>query len=354
LKVLVLGAGIAGLSVAYELSQRGVRVTVVDPEGPGGVATSRSAGIVSLQLPGRLASWALESLNLYERLGTARRVPGILAAPRGCVEEVLSWASSAGVEAGPLSPGEAGSILGVPVDPPGGWALAYTMDALVDVEAAARGLLEELGRLNARLEAREAPGPYEALGDYDAVVVAAGAWTPGILGVPPGEIAGSTIYNCEASSVHVPGILKAILYVEHGDEAAYAAPEALGRAIVGDGPNEPLRDPGEAYPRPATAYEVLEELARVSPAFEEAYPEASWAAPCLVTGDGLPAVGEWVEGIYILAGLDGYGLMAAPALASMLADHVTQGAPLPPRLDPHRRLKPWTGEGAPPEPWRGC
>jgi len=354
LRVLVLGAGIAGLSIAYELSRRGAGVTIVDPGGPGGVATGRSAGIVSLQLPWRLVSWALESMHLYERFRALRRIPGILVAPMECVERVLSWADKAGIEAGPLSPGEASRMLGIPLEPPSGWALAYSMDALVDLEAAVRGFLGELERLGARLEARGCRGLYEALRDYDAVIVAAGAWTPRLLGVPPEEIAGSAIYKCEASSVHVPGSLRALLYVEHEDRAAYAAPEAPERAIVGDGPSEPLRDPGEASPRPATPYEVLEELARVSPAFERAYPETSWAAPCLIAGDGLPVVGEWTSGVYILTGLDGYGLMVAPALASMLADNITRGTPLPPTLDPHRRPKPWEVGRAPPEPWRGC
>ncbi len=347
----MIGAGIAGLMVARELASRGASVEVADPRGPMGGATGAASGIVTLQLPEPPLSWSVESLDLYESLGVARRLPGILVAPGECIGGLLELRYH-GVEAGALSPGEASRLAGLPIEPPNGWGTGYTLEALVD-----------LGGLLSRLTSPP-PGPirpveadpWRALRDgFDVVVVAAGAWTPMVLGAPASEVAGSALYNCEASSVRLPGgSLEAILYVEHDGESAYAVPEAPGRAIVGDGPNRILGEPGEAAPEPGTPYEVLEELARVSPVFEESYPTSSWAAPCMITGDGLPAVGEWVEGVYVFAGLDGYGLMAAPALARLLADAITRGRPLPASLDPHRRARPWSGEGPPPEPWRTC
>jgi len=356
LRVLVYGAGIAGLTAALELARAGARVEVADPRGPGAGATSRAAGIVTLQMPGALEEWAMEAIEAYTRLGAARRVHGVVVAPRPCVERLLSERLVASGLAGGLTASEASRLVGHEVRVPEGWGAAYTLDALVDVGGLVSALTARLEALGVSL-GRRAPSPYEAsLGGYDAVVVAAGAWTPAVLGVEPREIAGSSLYNCEASSVALPegSRQEAILYVESGVDAAYSVPEAPGRAIVGDGPNNVIESPLDAAPTPGAVYQVLETLAEAAPAYLDAYPTASWAAPCLITGDGLPAVGEWVEGIYILAGLDGYGLMAAPALARLLAHNITRGTPLPGWLDPHRRASPWRGEGPPPEPFRGC
>ena len=349
MRVLVLGAGVAGLLAAVELSSLGAAVDVVDPKGLGAGATSRSAGILSLQMPDPLLGWVMESLEYYQALGVAERAPGLLVAPVECVEELRSLASR-GVEVVELDSGEAARLSGVEVRIPEGWTAAYTVDALVDVAA----LLNKLSSRLPRPPRTADVNPYKALSTgYDAVVIAAGAWSPRLLGVEPEAMAGSAIYNCEASSVSVRGSLTAILYTE-GAGYAYAAPEAPGRAIVGDGPNRILGEPEDSRPEPGSVYEVLETLSRVYPAFLEAYPVSSWSAPCLIAGDGLPLVGEWVDGIYVLTGLDGYGLMVAPHLARMLARHILDGAPLPAFLDPHREVEPWRGAGEPPEPFRGC
>jgi sarcosine oxidase subunit beta len=355
LRALVVGAGIAGLLAARELAARGVRVSVADPRGPGGGATSRAAGIVTLQMPPALASWSMEAILEYGGLGVSRRLPGLIVAPRECVEAALEGPSGLGEPLRLLSTREASEAAGLPIRVPPGWAAAYTLDAVVDAGGLVARLVEELSALGVEVEGRSVGNLYRELarGGYDVVVVASGAWVPEVLGVEPAEIAGSAIYNCEASSVALGAAPSAIIYVENNGDAAYAVPEAGGRVIVGDGPNSRLSGPEEASPTPGAVYDVLEVLSLAAPAFQDAYPVTSWAAPCLITGDGLPAVGEWVSGIYLLAGLDGYGLMAAPTLARMLADHIVYGHPLPETLSPHRGTPQWSG-GPPPEPFRGC
>lgn len=77
--VIVIGAGVAGLSTALYLLRRGFTVTVLDPLGPAGGASFGNAGLISattvvpIALPGML-----------------RKVPGWLADPMGPV--TVRWA----------------------------------------------------------------------------------------------------------------------------------------------------------------------------------------------------------------------------------------------------------------------
>ncbi|MGC9072196.1 MAG: FAD-dependent oxidoreductase, partial [Acidilobus sp.] len=50
-RAAVVGAGLAGLWTALRLARRGYEVTVYERDHPGYGASSRAAGIISLQLP---------------------------------------------------------------------------------------------------------------------------------------------------------------------------------------------------------------------------------------------------------------------------------------------------------------
>jgi glycine oxidase len=65
----VVGAGIIGCAVAYELSSRGVRVTVIDMRHPGEGATNASAGILAPYIEGHspaLLDLCTSSLWMYD------------------------------------------------------------------------------------------------------------------------------------------------------------------------------------------------------------------------------------------------------------------------------------------------
>jgi len=67
--VTVVGAGVVGCAIAYELARRGVGVHVVDPRAPGQGATRASAGILAPYIEGHvgsLRSLGIRSLALYE------------------------------------------------------------------------------------------------------------------------------------------------------------------------------------------------------------------------------------------------------------------------------------------------
>jgi len=62
--VVVVGAGLTGLTLALDLARRGVRVTVLDDDNTVGVRGLASRGMV----------WARRTLDILERLGVARAV----------------------------------------------------------------------------------------------------------------------------------------------------------------------------------------------------------------------------------------------------------------------------------------
>ena len=65
----MVGAGIIGCAVAYELARRGVRVHVIDPRTPGQGATRASAGILAPYIEGHVPSLltlGIRSLALYD------------------------------------------------------------------------------------------------------------------------------------------------------------------------------------------------------------------------------------------------------------------------------------------------
>jgi glycine oxidase len=69
-EVVVVGAGIVGCSVAYELAKTGARVQVIEPRTPGQGATRASAGILAPHIEGHssdiLRNLGTRSLDLYD------------------------------------------------------------------------------------------------------------------------------------------------------------------------------------------------------------------------------------------------------------------------------------------------
>jgi glycine oxidase len=69
-EIVVVGSGIIGLGVAYELARRGARVTVLDARAAGLGASQASAGVlapfIEAPAPGALRDLSVESLGLYD------------------------------------------------------------------------------------------------------------------------------------------------------------------------------------------------------------------------------------------------------------------------------------------------
>ncbi len=363
---IVIGGGIAGSFLALELSKSS-KVLLIDKGPLLGGATGSAAEIITLQLPEPFINWAIESLNIYEEIGAPiKRVEAILATDEKCAEKYLRILDSANVESWVLTRSEASRESGLRLR--GSYIYLATLDALLDVGRLGN-LMRSLFNLkgvevleytvvrpkNIRdLRVNIGSDKFEA--DH-AIIVAAGAWSLEILGIGNKRLAGSRLYKCEAHSVDIGKKVKTIFYEDLS--GTYIVPESPTTVIVGDGSNNIIRSPEKGLvPSPGSVYEVLEGLSRAVADVENAIPRTSWAAPCLISGDGWPIVGTVpdLEKIYIFTGLDGVGLMIAPALARMLSEHLLKRGRLLSGLNPLRKVEPWRGPPEePPEPYRlGC
>ncbi len=160
--------------------------------------------------------------------------------------------------------------------------------------------------------------------EADAVLVAAGAWTPGLLaqlGIElPVRPVMRTVYVV-STPVETSGLPAVFL-----PSGAYAIPES-GRSWASAWSLETDPVGFDFTPAPRSRYEemVWPELAAHLPAFESLRVESSWAGLYDVNDlDGNAIIGEWpqVAGLHLAVGFSGHGFQQAPAVGRYLAEEI--------------------------------
>ncbi|HEY0672113.1 MAG TPA: FAD-dependent oxidoreductase [Longimicrobiales bacterium] len=295
-RVVIAGAGIIGCTIAWRLAQRGVHVTVVEPNLPGQKASWAAAGMLlpmmdpnsPLQLLARLSFQQYPSF--VEEL---RRVTGIdaelqLEAQGGSVDnrKLAQAAYAAGVSAG------VDFRMGVSARRVVWQGTRFTHLTLDDGNSIAA----------------------------DAVVIAAGAWSGQIVGLPvriPVTPVRGQMLAVEHATPLVPHIIK-------GD-ACYLVPRGERRTLIGAtvervGFDESVTEAGINGLLMA-AYEMV-------PAVAEARIVEKWAGLRPGTPDDAPIVGadSHVEGVFYATGHFRNGILLAPITARIMADLITEGS----------------------------
>jgi len=200
--IAVVGAGIIGSAVAFELTQRGRRVDVFEARQVGAGATHATAGILApfIEAPARgpLQELTIESFRLYDDfVARVQATAGVAVEYRRCgtfefaetpgdrtrLDEVANIARAAAFEAEwtNLGPADAAAASG-----PGllidaqGYVRAEQLMAALRRAAEARGARFHEGEAVQRIEdegGSVALHTGERRVDCDAVVVAAGSWS---------------------------------------------------------------------------------------------------------------------------------------------------------------------------------
>ena len=373
--VIVIGGGIMGTSVAYQLAGRGQRVVLLERrligEGPTGESSAILRTHYSNELTTRMALFGLEFYRDFQRYTGEEcgfHAPGfLLLAPadeRAAVERNCALQRSLGIDSEVLdAAGIASRMPELAVDdgviaawePDSAYADPYLAVTGLARAARARGveIHQETAVTGIRFAAGHVAGVDTSRGAFDApwVVNATGAW-----GARTARLAGVEA-PIDACRIQV-GVYRRPAGPAGGGRAqhpivadfrtaCYFRPEVGDKTIAG------LIDPAEAdavvdpddYPKkPDFAFyaELGEKLSRTCPELAEAESAGGYASLYAITPDWHPIVDEAParSGHVLCSGFSGHGFKLGPAVGVMVADIMTGAAE--PRFDPSMfRLDRW-------------
>lgn len=345
---VVVGGGVIGCAVSRSLAMRGQSVELVERDAPGRQASWAAGGMLSplgeagasdayLELgDASLTRFAAYAASLHEEtsIDIQYRTGGRLQVTTGSDDELRRYADSPlasrfGIR---LLDGDAARTLEQALSPAVTAALAVDRDHRVDNRLLAEAL--HLGAAGAGVVFRNGDPVSEVLHSDDAVrgvrlasgaeiaaghvVLAAGAWSGGIEGLPrPLQVRpmkGQMFAVDARAAGHGRDFLRHVV----GTEECYIIPRDDGRLLVG----ATVEDVGfRAGPTPrgiagliAAAIETLPILADL-PLIE------TWAGFRPVTPDGLPIIGldPSIRGLVYATGHFRNGILLAPITADCVA-----------------------------------
>jgi glycine oxidase len=347
--VIVVGAGVIGLGIAWRCRRRGLTVTVVDPDPPAG-AWRTAAGMLAPVTELHYGEQALLALGL----DSAARYPAFVAELEAQTGHDVGYRAS--------------GTLAVAWD-------AADLAALRDLHAFQRslGLSSELisGRELRQLEPAVAPGLPGALlagGDHSidgrrlhaallegttvfrrravavdrrsvtlddgtrlsaaTVVVAAGAWSRQLRpDAPVRPVKGQTL-RLRAE----PDLLRRTVRGSVKGVAVYLVPRADATIVVGATSEEAGFD---QRPRAGAVYELLRDAQSIVPALSEAELVESNTGLRPGSPDNAPIIGTTEDGVVLATGHYRNGILLTPVTADGVTELIIDGA-LPAALAPFR------------------
>ncbi|MGQ0843923.1 MAG: glycine oxidase ThiO [Sporichthyaceae bacterium] len=364
--VVVVGAGVVGLSTAWRAAQAGRTVALVDPA-PGNGTSRVAAGMLAPVTEAAYNERALLRLNLdsaarypafvaelaeltgidsgYTSVGTVLaaidaddlRVARELHAFHQTLDlptQVLTSREVRGREPF-LAPGLRGGLLvegDHSVDPRrlvAALAAACRRAGVEFVAASVRGVAADGGRARGVV-----------LGDGTVlaggqVLLAAGAWTGGLEGLPPDAFAALRPVKGQLLRLHVPPALRPLLThtvrgLVHGT-SIYLVPREDGELVVGATVEE------QGFDTTVTAgavHDLLRDAYELLPALHELPLVETCAGLRPATSDHGPLLGRaHLEGLVLATGHYRNGILLAPITADVVRD-VLLGHDLPPVAAP--------------------
>jgi glycine/D-amino acid oxidase-like deaminating enzyme len=373
--VIVIGAGIAGLALAWELARRGADVTVLEQSHPGAGASGRNTGTLLHQVEPLVAELLAETETVYRELGEGpvefgwHEHPQLLLA-RDAAQLELALAkgraiAAQGVRVEELDAEAVRAELPVLSGPLAGGALLHGASAL-DAEATVLAFAEAARAAGATIRGGVRVGSlrggvWTSEGRWDCrdVVLAAGPWIADLYPGLPVRGGRGWLMRTAPLPFALPWIVEEVSWPDQAVLGAAAVPPTLaeiaagangapigeclvlcpaagGEALLGASLHTSLRDAVEGADAP-------ERLARraleVSAALGSVRVTRAWWGLRPVSPDGMPLAGQLGDGVWVHGGHASLGMQAAPATARRLADAIAGGRPAAGALDPRRFLQ---------------
>jgi glycine/D-amino acid oxidase-like deaminating enzyme len=339
--VLICGGGVIGASIAYFLSCRGVKTTVIERTGVACAASGKSGGFLALDwcdgtplealarrsfalhagLPDAIGGdWGYRRMTTYGGTVGARGADG-----RG--HRLLWLSDSVAIER------RLGSIETTAQVHPGQFTAALLAAAQAQGAALSMGRVTDILRSKdqARVEGVDVDGERV---EGDAVVIAMGPWSALAarwLPLPPVfGLKGHSLVFETGDSVPAEALFLECREAGYGWHSPEVIPRPDGTtwvcAISSESP-VPV-DPAGVVPDRGVMDRLQAMCSRISPAFASAKVLASQACHRPVTQDGLPLIGAvpGLAGAYVATGHSVWGILNAPATGEAMAEMILDGA----------------------------
>lgn len=350
MKVLIIGAGVAGLGVGWRLLQAGAEVTILERGQPGMGASWAAAGMLALTAelqdasePERalaLASadqWPAFAAELEEASGRAvflAREGALLLAADGAELETMAGRVQGGLNL--VGPDRARALAPLLGESLGGlWA---PDEAHVDNRALGEALTVAVLKGGGTILPTE-PGvtierhggrAVSVLTPYgrhyaDAILVAAGAWSGLLDDIPVEPVKGEMIALAPRQGAVPPA---PVIW----GEGVYCVPRH-GRMLIG----ATVEEAGFDTSLTELAKTGLRAAAeRLMPGLKAWDLVDHWAGLRPKSRDGLPLLGQLEEGLFVATGQYRNGILFTPAVAREMADLILGRGKAIPAFDPRR------------------
>ena len=344
--VVIVGAGLIGLGIAYELARRGASVRVIDAHEPGRAASWAGAGMLAPYTEAHpsadFEAFCVSSLALYpEFVADLRARSGVDA--RLALDGILEAAYDSPAEDRLRAQVESRLARGIPArwldrdelqrfEPALGrtarGAAFSPSEGHVDNRRLGRALRGACDALGVRIDENTGPVALEAdarrvLGmrhprgfvPAGAVVNAAGAWAGSIEGLPPHAVLPVVPVKGQMLALAMSSnFIRRVMWLP----GAYLVPRDDGRLLVG----ATVEDAGFDVRVTAAAMRTLLDAALAAlPALAELTIVEMWAGLRPATPDSLPYIGPTsLGGYFVAAGHYRNGILLTPATARLIAD----------------------------------
>jgi glycine/D-amino acid oxidase-like deaminating enzyme len=341
MRVLICGGGAIGASIAYFLSCRGVKATVIERTGIACAASGKSGGFLALDwcdgtpleavarrsfalhasLPGKIGGdWGYRRMTTYAGSAAAQAQPR-----RTYSAHQLGWLSD-----NVRISRQLGSTHTTAQVHPGAFTAAMMQAAQAQGAELRLGRVAGLVQTGGRVTAIEVDGE---MVEGDAVVIAMGPWSvlaAQWLPLPPVYgLKGHSLVFQTGTEVPAEALFLEFQEARGGVHTPEVFPRADGTtyvcAISSESP-VPV-DPEEVTPDAGAIDRLRAMCSSLSPILGKAKVLASQACHRPVTQDSLPLIGRvpGVEGAYVATGHSVWGILNAPATGEAVADLIVDG-----------------------------